>query len=167
MKEVHEGIWVGDASDYEVLKEEYTADVYYIVQACKEPYHREALGYTGRAAPKDHPEYLMARRDNRLILNMIDAHDPAYIPKEIVDAALAHTAEGIRVGKPVFIHCNQGGSRSPGLALLFMAIRGWIPNESYDAAKEAFLKIYPGYDPGKGVEGFLKQNWSEYCGGDN
>ena len=38
-------------------------------------YHRQALGYRSRGAPKDHPEYLVARRGNRLILNIVDAND--------------------------------------------------------------------------------------------
>lgn len=41
---------------------------WFFIHACKEPYHRQALGYTGRAAAKTHPEYLIARRNGRLIL---------------------------------------------------------------------------------------------------
>ena len=48
--------------------------------------HRDALGYSGKAAPKGHPEYLLARRENRLILNLVDANDPRLFAKEIIDA---------------------------------------------------------------------------------
>jgi hypothetical protein len=64
-------LWIGDVSMYEaVAKPE--ADQWFVVHACKEPYHRKELGYTGRAAPKEHPEYLICRRPGRLILNLID-----------------------------------------------------------------------------------------------
>lgn len=162
MKEVAENIFVGDEKDYEALTQEQKDD-WHIVQACKVPYHKEAVGHKGYACPKEHPEYLIARRGNRLILNMIDAPKPEYIPKEIVDAALAHILDGAIIeGKKTLIHCNQGHSRSAGLALLFLAKNNYIANGSYEAAAEVFLTLYPDYAPGKGIEGFLQQNWSEY-----
>lgn len=42
------------------------------VYPCKEPYHRQALGYRGRSAPEGHREHLVARRGYRLILNMAE-----------------------------------------------------------------------------------------------
>ena len=62
MKEVMPGLFVGNALDYDLVKDDPDWSV---VQCAKEPWHREALGYTGRAAPREHPEYLWARRGNR------------------------------------------------------------------------------------------------------
>jgi hypothetical protein len=79
MKEIHPHLFVGSEQDYESVVSKQAG--WRVVHACKEPYHRRALGYSGRAAPKTHPEYLIARRGDRLILNLVDAPDPAYIPK--------------------------------------------------------------------------------------
>ena len=72
MKKVHENLYVGSTEDYQHLP---TPSKWYVIHACKEPFHRQALGYSGRAAPKNHPEYLIARREGRLILNLIDCYD--------------------------------------------------------------------------------------------
>jgi predicted protein tyrosine phosphatase len=139
-------------------------DGWRIVQACKEPYHRRELGYRTRGAPKSHPEYLIARRGHRLILNLVDAPDPAYIPKEIVDAALEFIDDGLRSGLQVLVHCNLGESRSPGIGLLYLAVfTDAIPSGSLEKAESAFRDIYPEYKPSLGIRGFLNQHWREYC----
>ena len=90
MMEVCDNLYVGDQRDYESNIRLENKDSWSIIHACKEPYHCRALGYSGRAAPKCHPEYLIAKRGNRLILNLIDADDPKYIPKEIIEIGRAH-----------------------------------------------------------------------------
>lgn len=94
MVEIHHRLFVGSQHDYE--QNIRFQPGWRIVHACREPYHREALGYRGRSAPKDDPEYLVALRGDRLILNLVDVEDPAYIPKEIMDRSL------------VFIHGSLG-----------------------------------------------------------
>lgn len=86
MIEVTQNLFVGDQSDYETNSGKISN--WCVIHACKEPYHRNLLGYNSKGAPKEHPEYLFARRENRLFLNLVDAANPAYIPKEIIDAAL-------------------------------------------------------------------------------
>jgi hypothetical protein len=68
--------FVGDQSDFESIMPQL--DGWAVVHPFKEPYHRQALGYTGRAAARNHPEYLVARRGLRLILNMVDVDNPAF-----------------------------------------------------------------------------------------
>jgi len=120
--------------------------------------------YQSRGAPKDHPEYLVARRGNRLILNIVDADNPAFFAKEMIDAALDFTDKALARGLKVLIHCNQGESRSPSIALLYMAARlGALPTESLYAAEEQFRKLYPRYNPKPGIRGHLYQHWQLYC----
>jgi hypothetical protein len=113
MRKVMQNLFVGNEVDYETNVRNDNS--WAVVHACKEPYHRQALGYSGRGAPKGHPEYLIAKRGTRLILNMVDADNPAYIPKEIIDAALQFIHEQLASGKKVLVHCNQGASRSAPL----------------------------------------------------
>ena len=77
MNSIHPNLYVGHQGDYEhqVKGQEGWA----VVHACKEPYHRQLLGYATRGAPKDDPEYYFAERGSRLYLNLVDAPDPAYI----------------------------------------------------------------------------------------
>jgi predicted protein tyrosine phosphatase len=162
MIEVYPNLFVGDEIDYElnVIGQEGWA----VVHACKEPYHRQALGYRGREAPERHPERLVARRGYRLILNMVDARDPELFPKEMIDAALDFIYEALAKGLKVLVHCNRGDSRSPSIALLYMAARlGELPTESLEAAEEKFRTLYPNYNPKPGIYEHLRQNWHRYC----
>lgn len=96
-------------------------------------------------------------------LNMIDAHDPAYIPpKSLVNTALAFISDNLDKGLKVLLHCNQGMSRSPGIALLFLAKNGKFSGLSYDQAKVEFRKINPNFFPAGGVDGFCRLNWEAY-----
>jgi len=162
MIEVYPSLFVGDENDYEfnVAAQEGWA----VVHACQEPYHRQALGYRGRGAPKHHPEYLVACRANRLILNIVDVDNPTFFDKGMIDAALGFIDEALAQGSRVLIHCNQGESRSPAIALLYMAARlGALPTESLQAAEDQFRALYPGYNPKPGIRGHLHQYWHEYC----
>ena len=80
-----------------------------VVHACKEPFHRMALGYVTRGAPRNHPDYLYSNRPgNRLALNMIDADNSKYVSKEMVDVAIDYIDEKLRKGFKVLVHCNEG-----------------------------------------------------------
>jgi predicted protein tyrosine phosphatase len=159
MIEVHSGLFVGDQASYEShvrLESDWA-----VVHACKEPYHRQALGYSGRAASKSHPEYLIARRDNRLVLNLVDADDPAYIPAEIMDAAVTFIHEHLSAGRRVLVHCNQGLSRSPAIAMLYLGTHtDRLSRGSFEQALTSFREVYPPFAPAGGVLGFLRGRWT-------
>lgn len=64
--------------------------------------------------------------------------------------------------KSVLISCNQGISRSPSVAMLYLAKRDKVVNgENLDEAEGDFLKLYNQYNPGVGIKIFLKQNWEK------
>lgn len=163
MTEVYPSLFVGSQTDCEELLSRPAAELqqWSIVHACKEPHHRLALGYTGRGAPKDHPEYLIAKRPGRLILNLVDVPDPVYIRKEIIDAALAYIESELLAGQKVLVHCNRGNSRAPVIALLYIASKGG-GFEVLDATEAWFRNRYPSYAPGDGMAGFLRANYNNY-----
>ena len=159
MIDVYSQLHVGSEADEHQVRGQ--AD-WFIIHACKEPYHREALGYAGRAAANTHPEYLIARRPGRLILNLVDAPSAEYIPVPVIDAALEAIHANLGERK-VLVHCNQGASRSPTIALLYLArhtdrFRGL----SADAATAAFAALYPPYNPARGMADFVRLNWARY-----
>lgn len=115
---------------------------WFVIHACKEPYHHQKLGYSGRAAAKDHPEYLIARRPGRLILNLVDVDDVKYIDAEVVNAALAAIQEKIG-SKNVLVHCKQGASRSPTIAFPYLAkSTDAFSDLTIDEALAAFRALY-------------------------
>ena len=162
MIEIHSNLYIGHQGDYEYQVK--GKDGWAVVHACKEPYHRDLLGYTGRGAPKDHPEYLFSDQGSRLYLNLVDAPDPAYIPKAIVDKALAFTHEKLWEGLKVLVHCNQGESRGPGIGFLYLLrYTEALPKTSLDDALAKFRWIYPAFHPSGGISGFIAAHWEEYA----
>lgn len=158
MKEVIEGLFVGNENDVGEIELRELA----IVHACKEPFHRQLLGYTGRGAPKDHPEYLWAERGNRLYMNIVDAPKSIFFDKSLIDKALDFIHEKLNQGLKVLVHCNEGFSRSPSIALLYLVKHGLIEGNTLEDAEAEFLKLYPEYNPGAGIRGFVKEHFEEY-----
>jgi len=160
--QVYTRLYVGSQTDYE-LNVSHKAG-WRVVHACKEPYHRQALGYTGRAAPRTHPEYLLARRANRLILNLVDADRPEFFAPSIFDTAVDFIHEGLSAGDNVLVHCNQGESRGPGVAMIYLAAKTDTLPADYAAAEIEFRRRYPPFNPSPGMRGFLMVNWARYSG---
>jgi predicted protein tyrosine phosphatase len=162
MIQVNPHLFVGTEQDYELRVKNKPG--WAVVHACKEPYHRRLLGYTGRGAPKEHPEYLMARRGNRLFLNLVDTEDSAYVSSVIIRATIDFIGESLAADLDCLVHCNLGESRSPSLGLLYLVSARAIPNASLLEAEVAFMKLYPTYKPKAGIRGFLATHWAEYAG---
>ena len=160
MREVSENIYVGNQADYE--SGTFIPSEWSFLLAAKEPWHRQALGYTGRAAAKDDPEYLIARRDNKLILNLVDAPKSIFFDKRVIDAGLDFIEEQLSEDKKVLICCNQGESRSASIALLYLIKHGFVQGDTLEDCEAEFLKLYPEYNPGEGMRGFVKENFEEY-----
>jgi hypothetical protein len=161
MIEIAPNVSIGNEFDYEFdvrLREGWST-----VHACKEPYHRAALGYTGRACSKDNPEYLIARRDNRLILNLVDVEDPNWIAPIIVDTALGFINEKIAEGFNVLVHCNKGESRAAGIGMLYLASIGAFAGMDFEQAEEEYKKsFYAPCNMAGGMRGYVSSNWSKY-----
>jgi len=144
--------------DYETVRDNLDWSV---LCCAKEPWHREALGYTGRSAPKDDPEYLMARRSDRLILNMIDAERAAFFHPDMVWAGVEFIHAELERGQKVLVHCNQGGSRAPGMAFLYLwKHHSFCVDKPYDVGEIEFRKtLYPDFQPSLGLREFIRVEW--------
>jgi predicted protein tyrosine phosphatase len=81
-------------------------------------------------------------------------------PNELFAAFLPFAREMWDSGKQLLIHCNQGESRAPSLALIFLAKHlQAVSNESYAMARTDFNQVFPHYMPGRGIETYLTNNW--------
>jgi predicted protein tyrosine phosphatase len=130
-----------------------------VIHACKEPYHRKLLRYTGRGAPKNHPEYYFAHRQNRLFCNLVDADDKRYIPEVIIDEALRFVNQELSKGRKVLVHCNKGYSRSACIGMLYLKQKGMLSGD-FKSAEMEYLELYPNYNPGNGMRQYTIDNWN-------
>lgn len=162
MKEILSGLFIGDDADAEFVLENKDLDEWAIVHACKEPYHRQLLGYVSRGAPKDNPEYLFAERGNRLYMNIVDAPKSIFFDKGMIDKALDFIHEKLDEGLNVLVHCNEGFSRSPSIGMLYLVKHNLIDGHTLEDVEAEFLKLYPNYNPAAGIRGFAEENLDLY-----
>ena len=161
MIEVYPGLFVGSRVDYETIVS--GQDGWAIVHACRS-YHRMAVGYRVWSVTKGHPDYLVAHRENRLMLCLLDLPVSLFIRKAMIDQALDFIDEMRADGQKVMVHCVQGMSRSPSITLLYLATRLHVlPADSFEAAEDEFRQIYPRYRPSRGIREHLRRRWREYC----
>lgn len=159
MTEVYKNLYVGSQYDYESNAKEF--DSWCVVHACKEPYHRDALGYTGRGAPKDSPYYFyLYDKYNHLILNIVDADSPRFFDDNMIDEAINYCINGLKARKKVLIHCNQGESRAPSIALLVLRRIGFY-TQSFEESVKDFVNRYPFYNPKTGIYEYVRKRWNK------
>jgi hypothetical protein len=155
MKEILPNLFIGNDADVVEFQDLHPEGA--IIHAAKEKWHREALGYTGRGAPKDHPEYLVAERGDELMLNLVDCPKPQFIPRLCFDEAFNFFSKHHLVDeRPILIHCNQGKSRAPGVLLYCLEKSGYFDETACSGSFELmvdWLEDEQGYEPefGDGV----------------
>lgn len=159
MIEVKPRLYVGDESSWTAIQASVGRG-WAVVHACKEPHHRQAVGYTGRSPDKNHPEYLVAKRDQEIMLNMVDAPTSKFFSQQLIAPALDFMGHyHFEQGEKVLVHCNQGHSRSPMVVMFYMAPE--LPEKFQDAIIE-FGKLYPPLNFGNGCLEYARQNWDFY-----
>jgi len=160
MIEVFKKLYVGNENDCAIAKINGMA----IIHACKFPCHRSAVGYK-HTIPATHPNYLIFEKGNNLYLNMVDMEQEllSQYTHPIVKSVLSFIYKSIDK-QNILIHCNQGQSRSPALALLYLACFGHIDSERYESAAVDFKKLYPFFQPGLGIVKYMIRNWTEIMG---
>lgn len=155
MREVSSRVFVGSEED--CFRE--PRDDRAVVHACKNPCHARTVGYRGSLS-SDHPNYLLLREGRHLYMNLIDPEAPLFMRKSFTGFR-SFASEHYSAGTDLLIHCNQGGSRAPSLALLFLAKEiGEIPDESYRAARRTYEELDPLYAPGAGIQTYFRDHWA-------
>lgn len=158
MTEVHDNIFVGSEASCQLGNDSLA-----VVHACKSPCHQRAVGYTG-SLPNTHAHYLVLKSENDLYLNIIDPPIPLFKP-ELFSAFMLFSSKHRDKGRRLLIHCNQGESRAPSLALLYLSKSlGVISDNSFAYARADFETLYPRYAPGKGIQSYLSTNWRDLGG---
>jgi len=159
MKEITNNLYIGRLLDLQNFSLEDDA----IVHATQTT-HYQIMGWnrTTNKPNKNHPNYIICENNNRLSLNWVDG--PAHLYKWSGPGTFTRILDFIESwieNRKVFIHCDQGYSRSPTLGLLYLAKRlKIIPDENYLSAKKEFMNIYSIYNP-SGIANYVNQYWKE------
>jgi len=128
-----------------------------VLHACKHPCYTKKVG---GQLHKNHPNYLYVETEHNLFLNIIDPPKPLFDVR-LFTKSIKWIDKQIKLGRITVIHCNQGVSRSPSLALVWLASQRGISTSSYQAAANDFIQLYPQYNPGEGIKIFLTQHWKD------
>ena len=123
-----------------------------IIHATKNPCFTRMMG--GKVE-KDNPNYLYYETEKDLYLNIIDSDEPLFY-KATFDKALEFIGKHIFENK-VILHCNEGRSRSPSIAMLYL-----FHNLEYREAQNRMLDIYNDYNPSMGIDEWLGWNWDSF-----
>lgn len=139
--EISDNIFIGNSLDYELNKQKLKD--YNVICCAKHPYFKLT----------DNNDFYYDK--NVLYLNLVDADKLEYINDKAIQEAINFYRNN--KDKPFFIFCNQGYSRSPTLALLFLIIDRdkRINISSLDYVMYSFKQIYPQYNPNKGMKEYL------------
>lgn len=160
MHEASPGIFLGNR--LEVRKFKASTEPHAIVHASHTA-HKHLLGYrTG--APRN-AEYLVARRENQLYLNIITCDDASYYDPSLFITAIAFITEQHAAGRSVLIYSDKGGNRPAGIALVYLAHERLIPHDSFEAAHNLLQQRYPHCALRGGLAVHLQREWDGYvCG---
>lgn len=147
MIEVCDGIWVGSLQDFKEVDEVKFA----FVHATKSIFDK-SFGE------------VFYENENHLYLNWVDAKEEKYFDYRglgvgVVISALDFIDKWVKERK-ILIHCDEGVSRSPSIAMAYMAKRlKIIDDKDHVFAEREFQDMYPEYAPNKGIQDFLFKNW--------
>lgn len=123
--------------------------------------HVEAKDWSN-TPPRDHPDYLAFEDGQFLSFNWVDGASRMYDWSG--PAAFVRALDFIDKwyeSKNILINCDLGQSRSPTVALLYLARRLHdISDASFSSARAEFKRLYPQYDP-KGIADFVSAHWEE------
>lgn len=159
-------IYLGNMYDYEDIRD---IAKWSVVHCCKDPYHKELVGYSGNLKP-DHPNYKYIIVGNRMALNIVDLErfDKRYLPfnKSMYLAAFRFIERELEKGQKILVHCNEGISRSPMILLLYLCYRGYggYNNMTFENAVKKYIgdnSIY--MYPKLGIYEAVRLLWKDFA----
>lgn len=150
-------LYVGGDKDFEKIAHR---SGWSVLRCCKygPGGHQQTLGYETLAAPKG-PNYLWVRKGNLMALNLLDLDDPFFVSEDMMKKGLDFIDERLKAGDKVLTACNQGQSRGPTTALLYLRRIGEMTYH-FVSAERVFKTLYPPFDPGIGMRQYARMHWS-------
>lgn len=87
-------------------------------------------------------------------IDMVDSNSPDHFHLKQFELGIEFMKKA-----PTLVFCDQGGSRSPSMAMLYMSLTGQISNKSYFSACRDFTQVYPWFKPNTGIRTYMYSNW--------
>lgn len=135
-------IYLGNMYDYEDVRD---VPVWSALHCCKDPYHKELVGYKGNLSP-EHINYSYIISGKRMALNIVDSDkfDKKYLDffANMFNKSFIFLDRELAYKQKVIIHCNEGMSRSPMITLLYLGYRGidGYNNLDFESALDKFIR---------------------------
>jgi hypothetical protein len=153
MQQLLPNLFVGNLEDYQATKKAAKPGEWAYVHATQS---------VRPAGEREHSDYLILQDKNDLYLSWLDTESFTFEPygPTLFTRVLDFIEERIKTQK-VLVHCDVGESRSPTIALLYLAKRARvITDASFDAARAEFAGRYPNYYP-SGIRIYVRDNWEK------
>ena len=150
-------LFIGSADDAA-----HADDQFWAVVHATQAYHYKIFGWDIKSNKpnKNHPHYIVYERNNHLSLNWVDGY--AYLYNWSGPETFVRVLNFIDRWLPqrnVLVYSDKGRTRAPTVGLLWLAKRKkMIPDGSFMAAYDEFIKLYPGYLPG-GIGEYVSNKW--------
>ena len=101
-------------------------------------------------------------RDRPYAIAACNVAQVSFVAPIIIDTAVGAIHHNIGAAR-VLVHCNQGFSRSPSIALLYLLKHtNALGSRDYTVALDAFRALYPAYLPAQGMADYVRINWGKY-----
>ncbi len=159
MYEVHTRLFIGNDEDYDKVADKagwsFLRPVKYGSGG-----HQDILKYKTMGAPDGPNKYIAEKGKNHLALNILDLDDPHFMPWDETLKAFDFVKKRLEAGDKVLIACNQGHSRGPTLALMFLRSIGDMPYH-FVKAEHILKTLDPDYSPGQGMRQFARTHWTD------
>lgn len=160
MKEIYKKLFVCSQAEFNELPKD---DKFSFAFCAKDPFHKLIVGYK-KNLPKDHPEYLIAKRPEKNIIsaNLIDVDKDGYVSEKIVNELVRFVDIELGKGQKVVLVCNQGRSRSASVGLMYMLHKGCFKGyKTFFNVMQAYKEVYPDYEPKFGMMKATERYWEE------
>ena len=167
MTEIAKNIYTGSEQSFNSMRD-YSD--WAILHCCKHPFHCSFVGYKGNLNP-NHPDYALKQKNNEMALNLVDmdSFNSSYLSfnENMFRTAFNFLDNYYNKGCKILIHCNQGESRGPTLAMFYSAYKGLFGNENFDETEKKFRALYPNYNPKKNIYYTVQNLWNKFIGDQN
>lgn len=158
MREVTDGLFVGGMESPELMDE---GDELSVVHVCDDATFLKVLRL--EEYPDESVNFVKA--SSKLVLKVTNGDSPDAYDVGLFKEALAFVSEKLAPEHNILLYGENGKSRAPSIALLYMASKGIIAKDSFEKAESAFKKKhYSAYEPSSGLREFMKANWTVLVG---
>lgn len=147
-------LYVGNQNDLYGLSDDFN-----IVHAAKEPFHRSLIGFQGSKCPEDKYFYEDDKRCSLCIIDFPKEFQWGWFPEDMLKSTMEFIDKSLADGKNVLIHCNQGMSRAPSIAFMYLVSRGLMKEDTFENNLKYFIELYPEYRPATAIFTNVKRKY--------